>query len=90
MEKINNLEELKEYVKNYMIKKQKLHYMIKTKTTKNGLFIYGLAKNEKDRVYTYISKDENFNKKETIDFINSMLDTFIEENNLIMERGIRL
>lgn len=45
------------------------------KETKNGLFIYG-NKGKYGKVYTYISKQDY----ENIDFIKSMLDTFMDEN----------
>lgn len=74
------LEDLKKYCIDY-IKKQygeKNEYIKKTRTTKNGLFIYGHkvyapAFNEIYTIYTFI----NWYDINNFDFINSMLDNFV-------------
>jgi len=80
MEIKKDLEELKKYVKNYMVKTygEKNNYIKSMKTTKNGLFIYGHnvyapGYSLKYKIHTYISWYENNNYQ----FINDLLDTFV-------------
>lgn len=61
----------------------------KTKITKNGLFIYGgyykTSSGEQHPIYTYISKLELNDFKESINYIIDLLETFVDEVERLRE-----
>ena len=80
MDKINDIQVLKDYCYNYVKRTYgtKQNYIRKTRITKNGLFIYGHKVYapgycEKYNIHIYISWYENNNYS----FINDMLDNFV-------------
>ena len=93
-QKKQELKNLKAYCINYIEKKSpyKCQYLKTTRISKNGVFIYG-KKYYTPRffqvynAYTYISYEEKYN----VDYVNGLLDTFIEEcKNLEKESYIKL
>ncbi len=80
MEIKKDIEEIKKYVKSYMIRSygEKNDYIKSMKATKNGLFIYGHkvyapGYSLKYTIHTYISWYESNNYQ----FINDLLDNFV-------------
>lgn len=61
----------------------------KTRISKNGLFIYGgyykTSSGEQHPIYTYISKLELNDFKESINYIIDLLETFVDEVERLRE-----